>query len=156
MAQRKSPYQKKTFESDRSSNDTSANIFMSMLLHPAWIDLTARQKCLYMYCKAQYYGQSGSRSADRTDNTKFYFNRGLWLDVYQIYKTGNESAFYKDINALISHGFIICCENGKTTRTKSIYQYSSKWQQWGSAEFKILPSEMTSSMLKAYRNDNKE
>lgn len=50
-------YQKKDFESTGATSDTSANIYMSMLLAPAWRELTANQQRLYLYCKAQYYGE---------------------------------------------------------------------------------------------------
>lgn len=35
MSRRKQPYQKKAFESTGASNDTSANLYMSMLLSDA-------------------------------------------------------------------------------------------------------------------------
>ena len=57
MSRRKPPYQKKPFESNGASNDTSANLYMSMLLSDAWRALTAQQQRLYLYCKAQYYAE---------------------------------------------------------------------------------------------------
>lgn len=130
MSKRKPRYQRKGFESIVSdTSDTSANIYLSMLVHPNFLALNPKQKTLYLYCKAQYYGQSGKKSADATDQTKFYFNRELWQNEYKLYNKGNERAFYKDIQALIDYGFIRKIESGKCTRTKNIYQLSSEWQQ---------------------------
>lgn len=138
MSRKKQQYQKKSFESDLSSNDTSANIYMSMLLSPAWQDLSSKQKELYLCCKAQYYGQSGKRAVDNTDNTKFYLNKALWCGVYKVYSNSNQNSFYKDIGVLIEHGFIKRLESGKITRTKNRYQYSNKWIDW--KEQKTLPA----------------
>ena len=57
MSRRKTPYQKRPFESIGTSNDTSANLYMSMLLSDAWRALTAQQQRLYLYCKSQYYAE---------------------------------------------------------------------------------------------------
>ena len=43
------PYEKKPYESDCAKSDTSANIYMSMLMSPAWMDLTPKQQQLYVY-----------------------------------------------------------------------------------------------------------
>lgn len=156
MSRKKQKYQKRTFESTGTPNDVFAGLYISMLTHPAWCRLTPKQQQLYLYCKLQYYGQGGRRAVDSADNTKFYFNRALWQDVYKLYKKGSESGFYRDMNVLIDHGFIRCLESGKTTRTKSIYQFSSMWQKWETEAFVVLPNEMTSSLLKRYREGQKE
>lgn len=148
MSRKKQQYQKKSFESNLSNNDTSANIYMSMLLSPAWQDLKPRQQTLYLHCKAQYYGQSGKRAVDTTDNAKFYFNRALWCGIYKLYNKGNQNAFYKDMESLILHGFIKCTQSGRITRTKSIYQYSNKWKVWGTDAFSLLTTELTPNLIK--------
>lgn len=57
MSKRKMPYRKKPFESTGVSSDTSANIYMSMIMSVAWRQLSSNQKVLYVYCKAQYYAE---------------------------------------------------------------------------------------------------
>lgn len=153
---KKKPYQKKSFESVGNSNDISANIYMSMILSEAWQDLSPKQQQVYLYCKLQFYGQSGRRGVDATDNSKFYFNRSLWQDTYKLYGKGSEGRFYKDITALIEHGFIRCIETGQVSRTKSIYQFSDKWKVWNTDKFELLPCEMNTPMLKALRAKDKK
>lgn len=145
MSKRKKTYQKKAFESDGSPSDVSANIYMSMILSPAWKNLTANQRQLYLYCKAQYYGEKKKP----TDNPlKFTMNQTKWADMYGLYKRNNAASFTRDMTALIEHGFVVCSSCGATTRKKSIYRFSEKWQQWGTDSFQLDRSEMTLAMLR--------
>lgn len=127
-------YTPKSFESLGNSNDTSANIYMSMLLSPAWQSLTKNAQVLYLYCKAQYYAEkrkpkSKIRQLNETQQKMcFTMNKSKWLDLYHIYKSDN-GQFNKDMKMLIDYGFIEIVESGKTSRTKSIYMFSSKWQE---------------------------
>lgn len=148
MSRRKTPYQKKPFESTGASNDTSANVYMSMLLSDAWRALTAQQQRLYLYCKAQYYAE---KQKPNGDPLCFTLNQSKWADLYGIYKKNNAASFSRDMSALIEHGFVSCVICGAFTRSKSIYRFSAKWQKWGTAAFEILPSEMTVSMLRKER-----
>ena len=125
--------------------DTSANIYMSMLTSDAWRELSAKQQVLYIYCKAQYYGEKTKATGNPL---AFTMNQSKWRDLYGLYKKNDEKSFYRDIAALIEKGFIVCLESGATTRTKSIYAFSDKWRQYGTEAFKILPEEMTLPMLK--------
>lgn len=141
-------YIKKPFESTGVSNDVSANLYLSMLTSPAWLDLSAQQKTLYTYCKLQLYGEK-QKPAD--DVTTFTMNQSKWADRYKLYQKSNFKGFSRDMAALISHGFLTCTECGATTRTKSIYRLSSAWQRWGTNAFEILPHEMTLSMARKMR-----
>ena len=123
-AKRKARYVKKSFESMGNSSDVSANLYMSMLLSPAWLDLTANQQRLYLYCKAQYYGD---KRKPLDDPINFTFNRSKWCSLYKLYSGGNHAGFERDRDALISHGFIRVVENGNLTRTKSVYAF---WDMW--------------------------
>lgn len=145
------PYQKKSFESTGVSSDTSANIYMSMLLSSAWCELSAQQQRLYMYCKAQYYAQK-----DKPGGNPEYFtmNQSKWCDMYGLYKKNNAAAFYRDMEALIEYGFIRCVECGSTTRTKSVYGFSDMWQHYGTEAFNVPFSDMTSGMIRKRRNKN--
>lgn len=149
MSRRKTPYQKKPFESTGTSSDVSANIYMSMILSSAWKDLTANQQRLYLYCKLQLYGE---KQKPNNDQLCFTLNQSKWADLYGLYKRNNAASFIRDLTALIAHGFIACAECGANTRSKTIYRFSSKWQKWGTADFEVLPSEMTVAMLRKERS----
>lgn len=143
MSKRKTPYQKKPFESSGASNDTSANLYMSMLLSDAWRALTAQQQRLYLYCKAQYYAEKQKPSSDPL---RFTMNQSKWCSLYGLYEKSNAKGFYRDMAALIENGFVTCAECGAATRTKSIYRFSSMWQKYGTPDFEVSPAEMTLSM----------
>lgn len=134
MAKPKIKYIPKSFESSGSSSDTSANIYMSMLISEAWQKLTKNQQILYLYCKAQYYAEKRKpkpqlkQLSDSELALCFTMNKTKWCNLYHIYKDGNQNGFIKDMKALFENGFIELVENGKNTRTKSIYKLSSKWQ----------------------------
>ena len=104
-----------------------AALYASMLQHPKWIKLSDKQKNLYTYMKLQKYGGNNNRP-DGAFNDTFYFNWGLASRTYQLYQK-NKQGFYADIKALVDAGFIDRIENGRTTRTKSIYKYSDRWQK---------------------------
>ncbi len=139
------PYQKKPFESTGASNDTSANLYISMLLSAAWRELSAQQQRLYLYCKAQYYAE---KKKPNDDPLAFTMNRAKWRDLYGLYTDANHKRFYSDMAALIERGFIACLESGATTRTKSVYRFSDRWQQYGTPAFLVHPHEKTLAMLK--------
>ncbi len=151
MSSRKRPYQKKPFESTGASNDTSANLYMSMLLSPAWRALSAQQQRLYLYCKAQYYAEKHKPDGD---NMSFTMNQSKWGDLYNLYEKSNAKGFYRDMSALIEHGFIVCVACGATTRTKSVYRFSSMWQKYGTADFSVSAQEITQAA--ARRRKDKE
>ena len=137
MRYRKRRYEKRRFESDGRSNDVSANIYLSMMLSPAWMALTNNQRNLYVYCKLQYYAE---KKKPNGDSELFTMNQAKWSKLYGLYKENNASSFYRDMAALINHGFIKCEECGKITRTD---------------EFEISLSDMTEGMRKALRKKNK-
>lgn len=120
---RKKKYVPKAFESGKAG-DVSANIYASMMQSKAWSNLTNNARVLYLYMKLQYYGQ---KTIPDREQECFYFNKRMFTKVYQLYKNVNQ--FYKDKKLLIDNGFIETAENGKTTRTKSIYRFSSKWRE---------------------------
>lgn len=144
MAKNKRPYQKKRFESTGISSDTSANIYESMMRSDAWKDLSPAQKVLYTTCKSQYYAEK--QKPVEGENTCFTMPKGKWADTYGLYSRNNGSGFYRDIGALIEHGFIRCYQGGKASRTKTIYQFSDKWQRYGTPAFAIDMNERTEGM----------
>ena len=137
-------YKPKAFESDGRAGDTFAAIYESMLVSPAWIDLTAQQHALYLACKAQYYAEKNHPNGEIE---MFTMNQCKWTDKYGLYKKSNGKGFYGDMEALIDHGFIRCVQSGKNTRTKSVYAFSSMWRLYGSDSFTIPAEDYTPSML---------
>lgn len=124
---RRPRYKKQSFESDLSSSDTFAGIYLSMLKHPAFKTLTPNQKILYVYMKAQFYGQK--RKPIKDDSMSFTFNQSKWLKgkphSYELYS--NKGQFYKDRDALIEHGLIECVENNRTIRESNVYRFTDRW-----------------------------
>lgn len=122
MAKRKPPYIPKPWESV-GGNKLSANIYASMMQSKAWMQLSKNARLLYVYMKLQYYGAKNLVDHPGTD---FVFNWALASKTYGLYT--NYKQFQNDRNMLIANGFIELIENGKNTRTKSIYRFSDKWQ----------------------------
>ncbi len=133
MARKKERYRPKSFESDGSRSDTSANIYMSMLMSDNWRSLSTNAQRLYIYCKSQYYAEKRKPKPDYKQLTEqelqqcFTMNKSKWKDLYHLYT--NNRQFYKDMDLLIEYGFVERIESGKNTRTKSIYMLSDKWQK---------------------------
>ena len=149
MAKKSRTYVKKSFESNLNPSDTSANLYHSMLVSPAWLDLTNSQRILYLVCKDQYYHDKKFTQ----ESAQFTMNQEKWKHHYKLYNEGNEKGFYRDMNALIEHGFIVCVTSGKNTRTKSVYGYSDQWRYWGTDKFSVSPKHMTAGMLAKLRKN---
>ena len=145
-------YIPKAFESEReflptnkkggTVKDVSANIYISMLQSQAWHNLTSKQKELYLYCKAQYYGESNSKNEHLTAKEKecgenidiskrFTMNKSKWCEIYGLYTDSTQRYFYADMKALIKNGFVRTIEKGQNSRTKNIYEFSDKWREQG-------------------------
>lgn len=121
---------------DTIRTDTSANIYESMLLSPAFMDLSNRQKLLYLYCKAQYYGhRKPEQDFPDIDTVKgddcFYLNLGAVVK-YGLYTRCMSGKFYDDMRTLEAHGFITIVSSGKATKSKSVYRFSADWKTWKS------------------------
>ncbi len=134
MGQRRKRYMPRFFESTGITNDTSANIYESMLNSAAFQDLTKNQRLLYMYMKAQYYGKR-KPGKDFPDEERlqgdelFYFNLSL-AEKYGLYNRGNHMQFYNDVKAIENHGFIKTVINGYSTKTRSVYKFTGEWKVW--------------------------
>lgn len=136
MGRRKDRYVPKSFESSiNSKNDIFASIYLSMIKSDKWKNLSKNQQLLYVYCKFQYYGEKNcpkpmvKKLTEEEYALCFTMNKSKWCKAYNLYKEGNQAMFYKDMDALISNGFIELVECGKTSRTKNIYKFSNKWNK---------------------------
>ena len=134
MSKRRKRYIPRSFESAGNTNDTSANIYESMLNSAAFQDLTKNQRLLYVYMKAQYYGKR-KPGKDFPDVEQlqgdefFYFNLSL-AEKYGLYSRGNRGQFYNDVKALEEHGFIMVVSNGRYTKMRSVYKFTGEWRMW--------------------------
>lgn len=140
---RKKVYQKRPFESNQATSDTSANIYMSMLRSDAWKHLTKSQQVLYLVCKSQLYAEKHKPLGEES----FTMNRAKWCKLFELYTDSNHQGFYRDMAALIEHGLVICVERGQNTRTKNVYAFSSMWRHYGTPQFYVDPRHMTQRML---------
>ena len=150
----KKKYKPKAFESTGTSSDVSANIYNSMIMSDAWNDLSKNQRLLYVYCKSCYYRQKDSYKKSLfkdmgmevpSDVQPFFsLTEGSIKKYWKLYT--NMNSFYSDRDALISHGLIRVVADGHTMRKANIYQFSSKWQKYGTKDFKIEYNEMSSSL----------
>ena len=129
----------KFISNGKEQTDTTTNICYSMLISPAFMDLSARQRMLYIYAKSQYFGARSRPKNDYKDIEEyqkdggrkyFYLNHYLLSEVYGLYPKSNTRDLYKDINVLIEHGFIEQVSNGRANQKRSIYKYSEKWKLW--------------------------
>lgn len=113
--------------------DSMIGVTTSMLLHPAFLDLSNTQKMLYMVAKYQYRN-APDRPCDHNDNEEYknrayiYLNMKLVTDVFGIYASKNKATFYRDIRALTEHGFIVPVERENNQRT--IYKLSDAWREY--------------------------
>lgn len=114
--------------------DTSANIYESMLLHPAFTTLKPRQQVLYLVCKAQFYGHRKPKQ-DFTELEAFQDEKCFYLNLSAVVRYGNYTRnmrreFYADMKELEKRGFIKTISSGRSTKSKSIYQFSADWKNW--------------------------
>lgn len=120
-------------ENGKRRNDSSANIFESMLLSDAFRELPTRAKALYMYCKAQYYGHRKPR-ADYPDIPYMQADECFYLSFpemgkYGLYSKTSKAEYYEDMKTLEAHGFIKRISKGHPGK-KSIYKLTGDWQTW--------------------------
>lgn len=123
---------------ERKVPDTYARITDSLLKSEAFKSLAYHEKMLCISMRVQEYGKR-KPNRDYDENSEywssvcsdlcFYYSFATAKDYSDRYKN-NSGRLYKDIDALIEHGFIEKVISGKGTREKSVYKYSDKWQHW--------------------------
>lgn len=123
-----------TTDSGHIRHDTFAAIYESQLQSKAYKALTNRQKMLYVYCKAQYFGKR-KPSADYPDLEQFQSPDCFYLNLasicsYGLYTRNMRKEFYGDMRELEAHGFIKKLSSGRSTKTKNIYKFSDEWKTW--------------------------
>lgn len=134
MGSKRDSYKPRSFESAGGKNETFSAIYKSMLFHPAYTSLKPRPRALYTYCKEKYYGHR-KPEMDFPDilalrgEKFFYFSLSDAVET-GLYKPSMRREFYGDMQTLEDHGLIRKVVSGKSTKKKSIYELSNKWQEW--------------------------
>lgn len=140
----KSEYRLKAYESvgkkftDKNGTqrtDTFASIFESMLLSKAFTTLTARQKMLYVLCKAQIVGKrkpkEDYKEYDLYQNEEcFYLHEQALID-YGLYSKASRRFINPDFKKLEEHGLIKKLASGQKSKSKNVYKLVSDWQRYG-------------------------
>lgn len=115
------------------AKDTTTRLCYTMLISPAFKDLSTRQRMLYVYAKTEFFGSRDrprKKFKEFDSDIYFYLNHYLLSSIYELYPKTNKKGLYDDIKALISHGFIENVTNGRANQQRSIYKYSDKWKTW--------------------------
>lgn len=146
---KKQSYNPKSFEIgiNPPKKMSFASIYSPMTSSLSWKELKPRQRNLYVAMKMQYFSNN---KPNKEDVTQFCFN---WSMAQQLCGYTNQESFRIDRDRLIELGFIKVIGNGYTTRENNVYAYSSMWSRYGTDEFVIHKSEMSTSMLHKL-NDN--
>lgn len=143
---KKKKFKPYTFEKIGNAN-LSAVLFATMLQSNAYLDLSPNAMKLYTYMKLQLYGQ---KEKPQGKQDCFVFNKAMYTKTYPLFKNGEQ--FTKYCHELIKNGFIEEIENGHTTRTKSIYRFSDKWQAWTpGTDYRPIAMQKHDEELKAKR-----
>ena len=133
-------------------NSNFVQLYNSMLEHPAWKDLTPQAQALYTYCVRNSHGEATRDDARRTggrgDVRLFYMSRGDSV-AFGLYSPTDTRGLSRDLDSLISHGFIDMLWSGKPTRSRNLYRLSGRWKTWGTPEFEVPTKYMSSRMKKA-------
>ncbi len=129
---RKRGYERKPYESAKpgsGGHDPYVGLYFSMTHSPAWLDLTGNQRDLYRVCKEQY---KQKRPAKRyPDHKPFDRDEVFSLSWYRVKEAvpQGETTFYKDLKALVDHGFIRVLSQGGYKR-ETVYELSDQWKFW--------------------------
>ena len=128
--------QRKPWQRRANSSHQWNPIFNDLLDSPAFHDLSASAKTLYLYCQRETHGDA-MRDSGTQDGRLFYMNRALRCKVHDLYPLSDTRAFERDMAQLVSHGFVDCLKSGLDTRTKSLYRLSARWCDWGTPAFSM-------------------
>lgn len=138
----------------KTYTDTSGNVLWSMKMSPAWkaLDVSARE--LYASAKSMYNRgddktlkfpcddfneiEDFKRDVGKKNKKYFYLNRALMSDIFALYPKTDTKRLSHDVNQLIDCGFIEQYSNGRANHKKSIYYFSSKWQEIGLEEVEAI------------------
>ena len=124
-------YKHQPFESSTEQGKYT-KICDDMMTSPAWQRLSLRQRGLYLYMKTKYTQKkiNGQIISDDANDISIPM-----VEAKQIY--GDLRTFRKDLDMLISHGFIKQVSCGVIARSVNIYGFSDYWKNYCSTDFEI-------------------
>lgn len=113
--------------------DTFARVSLSTMISPAFRDLTGMQVRLFLIAKIQEFASGKARPMVDFPNQGFteryiYLNYGI-VKSYGFYK-GDSKGFYRDVKALVDHGFLEVVSEQHYKGERKIYKLSGKWADW--------------------------
>lgn len=152
MAKPKTKYEWKPWQRREGSSEGFAQIHHDRLDSPAFHDLTAAQKVLYVYCVRESHG-AAMKALSGIDERLFYMNRGLWASTHKLYSRNSDRSFNRDMAALIDHGFVDCVRPSYKMGMKNLYSLSWRWGVWGTDAFEV-PEKYKTTWMK--RRDMKK
>lgn len=148
-------YEYKAHQRRPNSSTRFVQVYHDLLDSPAFQDLTAQQKTLYVYCILESHGKAMvENQKTRLDERLFYMNKQLYVHVHKLYSEKDTRGFNRDMAALITHGLIDCVESNYKRRKKNLYRLSQRWHNWGTDAFEMPEEVMTNHMriARAKRN----
>lgn len=126
-------------------------LYRDMLDSPAWKSLSLRQRGLYLALKERYTEKRtivtvGSKRVSKVassnrDQIHFTEQEATKPGPNGEKLYGNRSTFVKDMDALISAGFIRVVQTGYYGRTATVYGFSTKWKEFQPGKPPVIPAE---------------
>ena len=139
-----------------STDKSFFQTYHSQIASPAYMDLSDGAKVLLMICKdCRRFSTAGRDgeffpNAPNNDPTRFYLNHA----VLKMYGWSSPNKFRERMKELILHGFVQCLENGWTSRTKNVYQFSTAWKKLKAGET-IEPKGANAAFLEKHKRRKK-
>ncbi len=124
-------------------NGPFIRISKDMFNSKAWKELSLRQQGLSLHRKAKV-------TKHKTHDTNQYDISIPKKEASLLY--GDLKTFRKDLDELISKGFIKQVVSGWNTRTANIYGFSDKWKHYGTEGFKIPDTDRRYIPIKSQKN----
>jgi hypothetical protein len=134
---KKKPPTHEPFEG-KSDHGKFTKICDSMIDSDAWKSLEPSQMGLYLLIKRKF--TKNKTGDDNRQNVSFPFSEYKKIRTYS-----NQRTFWRDLDALIEHGFIEVVSSGKPTREPTIYGFSELWKCYGTPAFQVADSKRRQS-----------
>lgn len=123
-------------------------VFESLLMSDAYLSLNSGERELLTVCLAQErFGRADEKRgfSEKYRNDRRYFTMNKQKrEMYHL--SSNATTASKQMEALITHGFVDCVVNGQNTRSKSLYRLSSRWILYGTEAFSVPEDVKTTAM----------
>lgn len=126
----KKNYVRDTFASCKDK-DTFGSIYESMVLSPAFIELSSREKVMYMLCRVQASSKTAKSCIynHATENEREYEKNAFVFPAKHMAKYGiDRSNGNKLLKQLEEKGFIEKVECNKRQRKINVYRFSIGWK----------------------------